>query len=425
MARFLFCPAPEPGDTNPTLPVAAALRDRGHRVGFLTAPEREADLAEAGFDALVAPGGVWGTAAELPSRVAMLDVPRLRLEVDALDRAADAWAPDVLLDGAFPFGTRLFAEVNRLRRATLCAGSVPIPTADPLFPHGLGHLPPRTERERALARLAVLCQVERDAPELEAWNRARRAWGLAPAAEHPWRAAASDDLVMLATSPAFEYPRSDLPKQFWFVGPLRPSPGFAEPDPFHPPADGRPLIFASQGATFNRNPVLLRRVIEALAAEPYAVVLTTMRAFDPAEFAPLPPNMQVRRSVRLEALAPALVITHGGAGTVNTSLWQGVPVLAMPFTADQFEVASRIVWSGAGLRLGPWESTDDDVRRAVRALCHEPTYLANAARIAADHRAQGGPVLAARLLERLAATGGPVRRDEAPPAERTAPAMCP
>ena len=47
----------------------------------------------------------------------------------------------------------------------------------------------------------------------------------------------------------------------------------------------------------------------------------------------------------------ACAITHGGMGATQKALARGVPVCAVPFGRDQFEVARRVEVAGAGIRL--------------------------------------------------------------------------
>ena len=104
----------------------------------------------------------------------------------------------------------------------------------------------------------------------------------------------------------------------------------------------------------------------------------------------------------------ALAVTHGGAGTVHAALYSGVPVVVLPFCADQFEVAARCVWSGAGRRLDPWTCTPERLRDEVRAVLNDATYRANARRIMASARRCGGAQLAASLVEELALRREPI-----------------
>jgi UDP:flavonoid glycosyltransferase YjiC (YdhE family) len=413
MARFLFCPAPELGDIFPTLPLALALAARGHDVAYVLAPDVADEVRAEGFTCYASPGGVYGSEDRDAWSRGWSTHAQMSAQIAVIARAYDAFRADVLVDGAFPFGPRLFAESRGVARGTIFSGCFPIPSNDALFPHGPGHLPPTDERGAALARLAVLLQEERERPETVAWNAARHSLGLAPTARHPARDIASPYLVIVASAPAFEYPRTDLPQHYWFVGPLSWESRSAEmPSRIAALSRDVPIVYVSQGATYNRNPVILKLAFAALEGEAVNVVATTVRPFDRSEFAPLPPNVVLERFVPFSRLVDdiSLCVTHGGAGAVQTAISRGIPVLTLPFCADQFEVAARCEWSGAGRRHDPWSCTPEAFRDSVRALLTDPRYRENARRIAASNAGCGGAGLGASLLERLARTRQPVVR---------------
>jgi MGT family glycosyltransferase len=415
MARFLLCPVPAAGDVYPSVPVALALRARGHEVAYLTNEEFSGDLRNEGIHCFLAPGGVW--ASETPERPdsGSASFAYLRAQLGILSRAFDELQGDVLVDGAFPFAPRLFAELHGIPHASIHAGCFPIPTGDALFPYGHGQPPPTDEHGRLLARMAAIVQQEREREELVAWDAARVSLGLPPCGAHPVRSASSPYLVLLASPPAFEYPRSDLPAQYWFTGPLVWQSRLAPmPESIARLTDREPIVYVSQGASYNRNPVILKLAFEALASEPVQVVATTVRSFDPAEFAPLPANVILEQFVPFSQLVDrlSLVITHGGAGAVHAALSAGVPTIVLPFTVDQPEVAARCAWTGAGIRLDPWTCTPAELRAAVRAILSDPGYRTNARRIMESGARLEGLALAGRLLERLAETRQPVARPE-------------
>lgn len=235
--------------------------------------------------------------------------------------------------------------------------------------------------------------------------------------------------MLLPSAAAYEYRRSDLPRQYWFVGALARHAGQrALPPRVAALGDERPIVFVCQGTAFNDDPVVLKLAFAALAEEPVHVVGAVARPFDPAEFAPLPSNVILERYVPFPAMLSrsAVMITHAGAGAVHAALSHGVPVVALPLEVDQFEVAARAEHSGAGVVLDVHSCTRDQLRAAVRRRLQDPGQRAAAARLGAGYRASGGPELAAALLERLADTRAPVLRpDGDDPWASDAPAVAP
>jgi UDP:flavonoid glycosyltransferase YjiC (YdhE family) len=87
---------------------------------------------------------------------------------------------------------------------------------------------------------------------------------------------------------------------------------------------------------------------------------------------------------------------------VLASLQAGVPVILIPTEWDKPDVAQRVVATGAGLRIAPSECTPRRLRAAVERVLGDPSFRANARRLAAAFGRYRGPDQAARLLEDLA-----------------------
>ncbi|ASW54602.1 nucleotide disphospho-sugar-binding domain-containing protein [Plantactinospora sp. KBS50] len=119
----------------------------------------------------------------------------------------------------------------------------------------------------------------------------------------------------------------------------------------------------------------------------------------------LPPGVRATGWLPLHLVLPgcAAVVHHGGPGSLFTALALGVPQLALPQTADQFENSDRMVAAGAGLRLLPAERTTDAVVDACRDLLAESLYRKNAESIAEENAVGPSPAEVVGVLERLVA----------------------
>jgi UDP:flavonoid glycosyltransferase YjiC (YdhE family) len=69
----------------------------------------------------------------------------------------------------------------------------------------------------------------------------------------------------------------------------------------------------------------------------------------------------------------ALVVTHGGHGTVARALRHSRPMLVLPHGRDQGDNAVRVTERGAGLALPPNASVAD-IRSAIARLLAEPEF---------------------------------------------------
>jgi UDP:flavonoid glycosyltransferase YjiC (YdhE family) len=85
-------------------------------------------------------------------------------------------------------------------------------------------------------------------------------------------------------------------------------------------------------------------------------------------------------------------------GATQKALARGVPVCAVPFGRDQYEVARRVEVAGAGTRLPAKRLSPARLRSAVReAIDCRP----GAARVAEGYRESGGAAGGADAFERL------------------------
>jgi len=113
----------------------------------------------------------------------------------------------------------------------------------------------------------------------------------------------------------------------------------------------RPLVLVTTSSEFQDDGRLVRCALDALAGEELHVVATVPAsasvAFD------VPANAHVASFVPHGAILDraCCAITHGGMGATQKALARGVPVCAVPFGRDQFEVARRVEYAGAGTRL--------------------------------------------------------------------------
>ncbi len=167
-------------------------------------------------------------------------------------------------------------------------------------------------------------------------------------------------------------------------------------------------------------PAVYRTALRAVEGLEARVLLTTGRAFDRSDLGAVPRNVHVEPwTSQSEVLAHAdVVVCHGGSGTTFGAMTAGVPVVAVPLFADQFENGRSIDRAGAGLlvEVGPGgggagrvigEEDAPRVTRAVTTVLDDPSYRNQARRIAAE-MAQSPPV--ATVLESLLIRGSTGRQ---------------
>lgn len=103
-------------------------------------------------------------------------------------------------------------------------------------------------------------------------------------------------------------------------------------------------------------------------------------------------------------------ISRGGVNTVLTALSHGIPLLCIPLGADQPDNAQRCVDAGAGLRLNRRLLTTARLKRTIRTMLSQATFIRWAEKMQHTLGQHNGPEEAATLILRLAETRAPVYR---------------
>jgi MGT family glycosyltransferase len=165
----------------------------------------------------------------------------------------------------------------------------------------------------------------------------------------------------------------------------------------------RPIVYVTLGTSPLRRTDVFRTLVVGLYDEPLHVVATVGRTRDPAALGPQPPHIHVERYIPQSLLLTrcALVVCHGGSGTVLGALSLGLPLVVVPQGADQPENAAQVAALGAGRVIEPADLTPAAVRAAVRAVLGDPSYRRSAAAVQEEIASLPGVDSAVALLERL------------------------
>lgn len=405
--KVLAYTPPARGHLYPLVPILTELRERGHDVAVRTLAAEVDALCAAGipakpvdvrverlehddFRARTPVGSVRRSAAVLSARAVF--------EIDDLRGALDEEQPAALIVDANCWGAAAVAETSGLPWAALLPYPTPLPSrAVPPFGPGLPLARGAAGRVRdRLLRPLVFGATERAfTPRVNAVRRRAGAPELTDAAD----LFARPPLTLYLTAEPFEYPRPDWPAGYRLVGPINYDPPADPPDWLD--AVTRPIVLVTTSSEFQDDGRLVSTALDALRDEDVFVV-ATLPAGEAGRFA-VPPNARVERWIPHSAVLPraACVITHGGMGATQKALAAGVPVVAVPFGRDQFEVARRLEASGAGVRLPPRRLSPERLRGAVRAAIGRRAAAEALARALA---AAGGAPRAADELEALAAS---------------------
>jgi MGT family glycosyltransferase len=406
MSRILAYTSPARGHLYPVTPVLDELQARGHQIVLRTLASQADLMRDRGFDAapvdpaieaIVIDDYLARTPLGAQKRAMRMFGRRAGHDAADLQRAIGQAAPDALLVDINAWGAMAAAEAWGGPWASWCPFPLPLPSRD-APPFGPGLKPasgPGGRLRDAVLRPVVFGSLMRIV--LPRVNQVRDRVGVPPLKDAAAMFTAPPLLLYLTAEP-FEYHRSDWPPNIHLVGPCDWDPP-ADPPPWLAEIH-QPTVLVTTSSETQDDARLVRCALDALAAEDICVV-ATLPAANPAGFR-VPPNARV---LPFTPHAPILdraacAITHGSMGATQKALARGVPVCAVPFGRDQFEVARRVEVAGAGTRLPASRLNPARLRAAVRQAISRGD---GAKRVAAAFAAAGGPAAAADAFEELLA----------------------
>ena len=389
----------DPGHAFPMLALGAELASRGHEVVLETWRRWRDHVAREGMRFEPAP-----EYPVFPTRERPLQPYEAVVLAAAHTRTTiQEFRPEVVIHDILTLAPALAAELEGVPVGTLIPHIYPVGSPG-LPPYALGARLPRTVAGRAAWRALdwpVQAGLRRGRAEL---NETRKKLGLPPV-ERVY-GGLSERLCIVGTLPQLEYPRT-WPDHVHVVGPLLWEPPYGEVEA---PVGSAPLILVAPSTAQDPGQELLLATLAALAGEPVRVLATWNRRPPPVTFR-VPANARVVEWMSYARTMPgsALVICHGGHGTMVRALASGSPVLVVPHSGDMAENAARADWAGVGVRL-PWRFLGPSaLRLAVRRALSQPALAERARGMAEWAATHSGAARAADLVEELAGPAGGVR----------------
>lgn len=121
----------------------------------------------------------------------------------------------------------------------------------------------------------------------------------------------------------------------------------------------------------------------------------------------MPPHIHLARFVAQAEVLPhvALVVSHGGSGTVLGALAHGRPMVLLPMGADQPWNGDRCAAISVARVLDPVRATTADIRAAVREALADLAMRAAAESARDSMLALPPPSAAIEAIKRLARSG--------------------
>lgn len=216
------------------------------------------------------------------------------------------------------------------------------------------------------------------------------------------------DVFLQPCVPGLVYPLRVPASNLRFIGVLFPEgSGDVPPEAKAAKEAGRRVVLVSQGTFANHDLGLLAApVIQALGNREDILILVTTGG-RPRDSIPcaLSDNSVVSAFLNFREVLPFVdvMVAFGGYGTVTQALSLGVPMVLAGLTEEKLEIGTQVAWTGSGISLRTDTPTVEQVRDSVGQILSEPSYRANAKRIAAEFAQYDATKELRRLLEAVVA----------------------
>jgi len=419
MARFVLCPYGSAGDINPFVALAIVLRHRGHDVLFAVEDTFRPMLTTVGFDVHVLPGDSatmlapyareMTNGADPTTAIKLLVnkrlLPTLHPTVTSLLEACAG--ADMLVNTVLQFAASFVADMTGIRWASVALTPLNVPAAS-IESYALPAWLPNALRPLANRGIwAVGRSIYRklaDAPI----NEIRAEYGLPARRDLLFTGNLSSQLTSVAVSPTFMPPAREWPSSVRMTGfCFWDTPGnWTEPaeltDFLNTP---QPVVAVSSGSSaamaVDVFTSFYQTSIDAILHNGgHALIIGAAPDSLPE---PLPGNVLAVPFAPFSYVYPrcATVIHHGGIGTTAQALRAGVPMLIVPWGADQFFTGAQIARISAGRTVLRSDYTPLHAHAAIQALLHDTTYHQHAQAISARLMLEDGATALADALESL------------------------
>jgi len=365
------------------LPYAQVLATRGHEV-LITAPAevaeplRNTELRFAPFDhpGDETLGPIWARFASATQDESMTIAVRdlfvganARFALSKLLDTIKSFRPDLIVRDSIEYGSLIAAETLDVRHVRVAVHSVSFEEEIPALATG---------PLDALRRSVGLSPDEAASLTKEAvFSSFPAALDVVPASsamQPPFRSRAIED------------PPSTLPATW------------------APEGDPRPLIYVTFGSivgNIDHIKGIYQTALDALRDLPVRALLTTGKTFDVASLGPIPANVHVEPWVPQRDVLGRVkgLVCHGGSGTLLGGLSAGLPMVVVPFGADQPHNGKLVSRAGAGINLDKPDATA--LGAAIMKMLETPALRVEAQKLAKEIARMPKIEDAVRVMEQM------------------------
>ncbi|MFK4413263.1 MGT family glycosyltransferase [Bacillus sp. RC251] len=178
---------------------------------------------------------------------------------------------------------------------------------------------------------------------------------------------------------------------FKFVGPSIPAQVKDEEFDFTTIEEKSP-IYISLGTVFNEALNFYKLCIKEFENSNYTIVMSIGNKTKISDLGEIPKNFIVKNYVPQTKLLAytKLFITHGGMNSTHEGLYNGIPLIVIPQSADQPVIAKQVENLGAGIKLSINELTVEQLRESVKLVLNNPSFKEAALNLKESFRKSGG-----------------------------------
>lgn len=385
MSKIFFFSIPAHGHTNPMLPVAKELVNRGNTVRFYSFNEFKEKIEKTGAEFISCDSYLHKLSESEEKRLKAVSTTEMTLQdihatfrMDAfLDKEFKNHKPDVVFTDSVCFWGKLNAWKHKVPMVVSTSTFAFNQMSSQYMKHSLKEI---TDMVFGLPK------ISKELKKLEPYGyHIKSALSLVQSD--------NDTDSVVYTSYNFQPYAESFSGHYAFVGPSV----FSEAIPDK--KKERPLVYISLGTVINDRPDFYIKCIDALGNQNVDVIISCGKTIDIEALVTLPDNVKAFPYVnQLDILAKADVfISHCGMNSVSESLYMAAPIVLYPQTAEQKAVARRVTEINAGVELG--DDSADGIRSAVFEIINNITYREAAKMCSEDFRTCSGSVGAAEFIE--------------------------
>ncbi|KYD08112.1 hypothetical protein B4102_2902 [Heyndrickxia sporothermodurans] len=379
MARVLFINIGSEGHINPTVGVVQELISRGEEVVYFTIEDFRERIEKTGATVRTVDGQKFIKAFISGGRNNVLE------RINGLLHTADIVIPSVLEqiegehfdyiihDSMFGCG-RILAQILKLPAVNSCTTFAETQESfNKMFEQLSQKIPEETfdEFQRLTEMVKDKYDVEIRSPYEVFCNPA--------------------SLTIVYTIKEFQPFGEDFDQTYKFVGPSISSRSKKETFDITS-IKGKNPIYISLGTVVNQAIDFYKLCLKALENTDHSVIMSIGEKVQLSDLGEIPNNFIVKNYVpQTEVLKHTkLFITHGGMNSVHEGLYYGVPLIAIPQSADQPMIAEQVATIGAGIKLQMQSLTANQLHEAVDHVLHQPSFHNTVAKVKDSFQKSGG-----------------------------------